>query len=283
MKNRYQNKTWKIGNDLTVNRFGFGAMRLTGNGIWGEPKSEEECIRVLKRAVELGVNFIDTADSYGPFVSERIIAKALYPYPTGLVIATKGGQTRPGPDQWVIDGNPDRLKQALEGSLKRLKVDRIDLYQLHRLNRKVPFDETMDFLKQAQDEGFIKYIGLSEVSVEDISRAREYIEIVSVQNKFSFHYRKWEAELQYCAANDIAFIPWNPIDAGKLKVNESVRDIAKRYGATDWQIALKWMFNYSGNILLIPGTSSVSHLEENLKAGDIPLAQFDFDLINQEE
>jgi aryl-alcohol dehydrogenase-like predicted oxidoreductase len=277
----YKNKTWRIGNDLDVNRFGFGAMRITGKGIWGEPKNKAEAIRVLQRAVDLGVNFIDTADSYGPEVSENLIAKALYPYPDHLVIATKGGQERPGPNQWVINGRPDHLKKALEGSLKRLKLERIDLYQLHRLDPKVPFDETIGYLKEARESGLIKHIGLSEVNIEDIKTAQKQVPIVSLQNKYSLDYRTWEPELQFCAAYDIAFIPWNPINAGKLYKNDTVKRIARKYGVTEQQVMLKWLYNYEGNILLIPGTSRVSHLEENLRAADIDFDPADFDAISQ--
>lgn len=276
-----KNKTWKVGNDLEVNRFGYGAMRLTGKGILGEPENVSEAIKVLQRAVALGVNFIDTADSYGPNVSEQLIAKALYPYPKDLVIATKGGQDRPGPNQWVPNGRPEHLKTVLEGSLKRLKLERIDLYQLHRKDPKVPFDETIGFLKQAQQKGLIKHIGLSEVSIEDIKKAQEQVEIVSLQNKYSIDHRKWEPELQFCAAHDIAFIPWNPINAGKLKPNDKVSEIAKKQGVTVQQVSLKWLFNHSGNILLIPGTSQVNHLDENLKAQEIDFEQKDFDALEE--
>src|SRR5690242_12620670 len=201
MNKMYENKTFKIGKELEVNRFGYGAMRITGKGIWGEPENEQEAIKVLKKAVEMGVNFIDTADSYGPYVSEKLIAKALFPYPENLVIATKAGLERSGPDQWSPNARPDHLKEALEGSLTRLKVDRIDLYQLHRIDPKVPFDETIGFLKEAQQKGMIRYIGLSEVSEDDIKKAQDHVEIVSVQNKYSLTYRKWEKELEYCTKN----------------------------------------------------------------------------------
>src|SRR6201996_6231538 len=208
--------TFTIGGDLTVNRLGYGAMRITGKGIWGPPKDKEESIKVLKRAVELGVNFIDTADSYGPYVSEELIAEALYPYPAGLVIATKGGLTRTGPDQWPINAHPDHLKEALDGSLKRLRLEQIDLYQLHRIDPKVPAEQTFEFLKKAQQEGKIKHIGLSEVSVADIKKAQKYFEVVSVQNKYSVDNRSWEPVLEYCEENGIAFIPWFPLNAGNV-------------------------------------------------------------------
>ncbi len=281
MKKMNNNKTWKIGGDLEVNRFGYGSMRITGKGVWGEPENENEAIKVLKTAVSSGVNFIDTADSYGPYVSENLIAKALYPYPEDLVIATKGGFERTGPDKWVINSSPEHLKEALEGSLKRLKLDQIDLYQLHRIDPKVPIGETIGYLKEAQQKGLIKYIGLSEVSVEQIKKVQEQIEIVSVQNKYSLTFRKWEPELKYCKDNGIAFIPWNPIIASRLHPDETIKEMAEKYDATEQQVILKWLFNHSENILLIPGTSSVKHLEENLDSANIDLSQDDFDAINE--
>src|SRR3569832_443905 len=220
-----------IGGDLTVNRLGYGAMRITGKGIWGPPKDHNEAIRVLKRAVELGVNVIDTADSYGPYVSEELIAEALYPYPTGLVIATKGGLMRTGPDQWPVNAHPDHLKEALEGSLKRLKLERIDLYQLHRIDQKVPAEQTFEFLKKVQQEGKVKHIGLSEVSVSDIKKAQQYFEVVSVQNMYSVDNRKWEPVLEYCQANNIAFIPWFPLNAGNVEASDKINQIAGGRGA----------------------------------------------------
>jgi len=281
MSKMYDNKTWKIGNDLKVNRYGYGAMRITGKGIWGEPENEDEAIKLLKRAVDMGVNFIDTADSYGPYVSERLIAKALYPYPKGLVIATKGGLERSGPDQWSPNARPDHLKEALEGSLKRLKLDRIDLYQLHRIDPKVPFDETIGFLKDAQQKGMIKYIGLSEVSVDEIKKAQEQLKIASVQNKYSLTFRKWESELEFCKENDIAFIPWNPIIASRLNPDETIAKMAEKYNVSDKQLILKWLFNHAPNILLIPGTSSIKHLEENLNSQKIQLSEEDYNTINE--
>ncbi|MBK0380973.1 aldo/keto reductase [Mucilaginibacter segetis] len=273
-------KTFKIGNDLTVNRLGYGAMRITGKGIWGPPDDKAEAIKVLKRAVELGVNFIDTADSYGPNVSEELIAEALYPYPDGLVIATKGGLLRTGPDEWPVNSHPDHLKEALEGSLKRLKLDQIDLYQLHRIDPKVPAEKTFEFLKQAQQNGKIKHIGLSEVSVEDIKLAQTFFEVVSVQNMYSVDNRKWEAVLNYCNDNNIAFIPWFPLNAGNVASQEKLKKVADKHNATVHQVALAWLLNHSPNILLIPGTSSVNHLEENMKAVDITLDADDIDELN---
>jgi pyridoxine 4-dehydrogenase len=264
-------KEFTLGGDLTVRRMGFGAMRITGHGIWGPPKDHDEAIRVLRRAVELGVNFIDTADSYGPHISEELIAEALYPYPEGLVIATKGGFLRSGPNQWHINAHPDHLKEALEGSLARLRLDRIDLYQLHRIDPNTPFEDTLDFLQAVQEEGLVKYIGLSEVSVEDIKRAEEYVDIVSVQNKYSQDYRKWESVLEYCEQTGKAFIPWNPLNAGNLNNMQTIERVAARIGVTPHQLALAWLLYHSPNDLLIPGTSSVSHLEENLEAEKIEL------------
>ncbi|HZI68963.1 MAG TPA: aldo/keto reductase [Hanamia sp.] len=281
MNKMYENKTFKIGKELEVNRFGYGAMRITGKGIWGEPENEQEAIKVLKKAVEMGVNFIDTADSYGPYVSEKLIAKALFPYPENLVIATKAGLERSGPDQWSPNARPDHLKEALEGSLTRLKVDRIDLYQLHRIDPKVPFDETIGFLKEAQQKGMIRYIGLSEVGEDDIKKAQEQVEIVSVQNKYSLTYRKWEKELEYCTKNNIAFIPWNPIIASRLNPDATISEMAKKYDVSQQQLILKWLFNHAPNILLIPGTSKVNHLEENLNAYNIDLSEEDLERINE--
>jgi aryl-alcohol dehydrogenase-like predicted oxidoreductase len=266
-------KNFSLGGDLEVRRMGFGAMRITGQGIWGPPKDHKEAIRVLRRAVELGVNFIDTADSYGPNVSEELIAEALYPYPKGLVIATKGGFLRTGPNQWQVNSRPEHLKEALEGSLARLKVDRIDLYQLHRIDPTIPFEKTLEFLQGVQEEGLVRHIGLSEVSVEEIKKAEEYIEIVSVQNKYSQDYRKWEPVLQYCESTDKAFIPWNPINAGNLSSMSSVERVAKKIGSTPHQVALAWLLYHSSNNLLIPGTSSVKHLEENIAAESIELTE----------
>jgi pyridoxine 4-dehydrogenase len=259
--------TIDIGGDLPVNRFGFGAMRLTGPGIWGEPADREECKRVLRRAVELGINVIDTADSYGPEVSERLIAEALYPYPDDLVIATKGGLTRPGPNRWVPDGRPEHLRAACEGSLKRLRVDRIDVYQFHRPDPKVPFEESVGALVQLKDEGKIRHIGLSNVNVEQLERAQKLTPIVSVQNRYSLMDRTSESVLEVCSGDGIAFIPWNPLEVGELsRAGGLVADIAKRYSATPGQIALAWLLAHSPVMLPIPGTSKVAHLEENIGA-----------------
>ena len=266
-------KDFTIGGDLTVRRMGYGAMRITGQGIWGPPKDRGEAIRVLKRAVELGVNFIDTADSYGPYVSEDLIAEALHPYPAGLVIATKGGFLRTGPNQWKVNSHPDHLKEALEGSLARLNLDRIDLYQLHRIDPDVPFEETLEFLQGVQEEGLVRHIGLSEVSVEEIKKAEEYVEVVSVQNKYSHDYRKWEGVLEYCEQTGKAFIPWNPLNVNNLGTMNQIEPVAAAVKATPHQIALSWLLYHSPNMLLIPGTSSVKHLEENLKAEQVVLTE----------
>jgi aryl-alcohol dehydrogenase-like predicted oxidoreductase len=268
-------KTFNLGGDLTINRLGYGAMRITGKGVWGPPENKSEALKVLKRAVELGVNFIDTADCYGPYVSEELIAEALHPYPNGLVIATKAGLMRGGPNQWSPDASPEHIKQALEGSLKRLKVDRIDLYQLHRIDPKVPAEKTFSFLQQVQKEGKVKHIGLSEVSVEDIKNAQKYFEVVSVQNMYSIDNRKWEPVLEYCNANHIAFIPWHPMAGGNAEKLKSLDKIAKQHNATIHQVALSWLLHHSNNILLIPGTSSVMHLEENMKSAKVALSESD--------
>jgi len=263
---------FKFGNDLRVARLGFGAMRITGKGIWGEPANRAEAIRVLRRAVELGIDFIDTADSYGPGVSEEIIAEALYPYPAGLVIATKGGFDRPGPDRWVENGKPEHLKAACEGSLRRLRLERIDVYQLHRIDPKVPADDQLGTLKDLQTQGKIKHVGLSEVNVAQIEHARKIVPIVSVQNRYSVNDRGSEAVLEYCEKNHIGFIPWFPLGAGKLAGARSpVSDIAEHLKATPSQVALAWLLARSPVILPIPGTSSVGHLEENIAAAGLKL------------
>jgi pyridoxine 4-dehydrogenase len=265
-------KEFTIGGDLKVRRMGFGSMRLTGQGVWGPPKDKAEAIRVLQTAVASGVNFIDTADSYGPHVAEELIAEALYPYPPGLVIATKGGLTRTGPDQWPVNAHPDHLKKALEGSLKRLKLDRIDLYQLHRIDPQVPVERSLEFLQDAQEKGLIRHIGLSEVNIDAIQKAEEYVRVVSVQNKYSLDYRKWEPVLNYCEANGKAFIPWYPLNAGATPAMEKLKRLAATAGITVHQLALSWLLHHSPNILLIPGTSKVDHLEDNLAASAVELS-----------
>ncbi|RYZ55308.1 MAG: oxidoreductase [Sphingobacteriales bacterium] len=264
-----------IGKGIRVNRMGYGAMRITGEGVWGPPKDREESIRVLRRAVELGVNFIDTADSYGPDVSEELIAEALYPYPPGLVIATKGGLTRTGPNQWPVNAHPDHLEKALAGSLKRLRLEQIDLYQLHRIDPLVPEADTFRFLKAVKEQGLVRHLGLSEVSVDQIRRAREYFEVDSVQNMYSVDNRKWEDVLKYCQDEGIAFIPWYPLNAGNVKALELLQLVASRHQATVHQVALSWLLHHAPNILLIPGTSKVKHLEENYKAASLLLDEMD--------
>jgi pyridoxine 4-dehydrogenase len=273
-------KEFVIGGDLKVNRLGYGAMRITGKGIWGPPKDKNEAVSVLKRAVELGVNFIDTADSYGPNVSEELIAEALYPYPSGLVIATKGGFLRTGPDQWVVNSHPDHLKEALEGSLNRLKLEQIDLYQLHRIDPKVPEEKTFEFLKKMQQEGKVKHIGLSEVSIENIKKAQQFFDVVSVQNMYSVDNRKWEPVLEYCKENNIAFIPWYPLSAGNVEAQDKIKQIAEKHDATVHQVALNWLLHRADNILLIPGTSSVEHLEENMETAEVELTNGDMQVLD---
>jgi len=265
--------TITLGGDLTVNRMGFGSMRLTGKGIWGPPKSPEQAVRVLQRAVELGVNFFDTADSYGPHVAEELIAEALYPYP-GLVIATKGGFDRPGPDRWVENGRPENLREKVEGSLRRLRVERVELWQLHRIDPKVPAREQFEAVREFQREGLIRHVGLSEVSVDQIEQARKVVPIVSVQNRYNVTDLKWDAEVDYCEREGLAFIPWFPLSAGTLD-SEVLPRVAERHGATIYQIALAWLLARSPAMLVIPGTSSLEHLEENVAAAEIRLTKKD--------
>jgi pyridoxine 4-dehydrogenase len=259
-----------IGNDLRVTRLGFGAMRITGDGIWGEPADRAEAIRVLRRALELGINFIDTADSYGPYASEEIISEALHPYPVDLVIATKGGFDRPGPNQWVENGKPEHLRSACEGSLRRLRLDRIDLYQLHRIDPKVPAEDQLGTLRDLQVQGKIKHIGLSEVSVQQIKHARTIVPIVSVQNRYSITDRGSEDVLEYCEKEKLGFIPWFPLAAGRVSGADSpISRIAARWKATPFQVALAWLLVRAPATLPIPGTSQVKHLEENVAAAEL--------------
>ena len=259
---------------MQIRRLGFGAMRITGAGIWGEPKDREEAKRVLKRLPDLGVNFIDTADAYGPEVSEDLIAEALHPYPAGLVIATKGGFTRQGPNQWAAVGRPEYLRQCVEMSLRRLKLDRIDLYQLHRIDAAVPVEDSLGELKKMQTEGKIRHIGLSEVSIKEIERAQKTVSIVSVQNKYNIADRTHEAVLQFCEKYHLGFIPWFPMEQGKLNKPGSVLDeAAKSHQASTAQLALAWLLHHSPVILPIPGTSSLKHLEENVAAADLKLTE----------
>jgi len=280
-QNMITNPTWKLGSDLTVNRLGFGAMRITGEGIWGWPADRNNALEVLRRAVELGVNLIDTADAYGPEISELLIAQALYPYPEGLVIATKGGLIRPGPGQWVPDGRPEHLKQAVEGSLKRLRLERIDLYQLHRVDPKVPLEESLGALKEMKDAGKIRHVGLSNVSTDEIQRARKVVPIVSVQNRYNIEDRKSEKVLVYCEKESLGFVPWFPIGGGKgLQPENALEKAAKDHGASVVQIALAWLLERSPVMLPIPGTSSIAHLEENVAATKIKLTSAEWKAIN---
>src|SRR5215469_922803 len=271
-----RDSTFQLGGDLLVNRLGFGAMRLTGEGIWGWPPDRENAKKVLQRAVELGVNFIDTADAYGPDTNELLIAEALYPYPKGLIIATKGGQTRSGPGQWLQDGRPEHMTEAVEGSLKRLKLERIDLYQLHRIDRKVPVEETLGALKKAQDAGKIRHVGLSEVSVAEIKQAKEVMPIVSTQNRYNITDRQSEDVLNYCQTENMGFIPWAPIGGGRTpslrKTDNPLEAEAKRHNASVVQLALAWLLQKSRVMLPIPGTSSLAHLEENMAAAKLQLS-----------
>jgi aryl-alcohol dehydrogenase-like predicted oxidoreductase len=261
-----------IGGDLQVNRLGFGAMRITGDGVWGPPRDHDGAIAVLRRAVELGVDFIDTADAYGPHVSEELIAEALHPYPDGLVIATKGGLERSGPGAWSRNGRPDHLRAACEGSLRRLKVDRIDVYQLHAPDPDVPFEDSVQTLRDLRDEGKIRHVGLSNVSVAQLDQAREIVPIVTVQNRYSLSDRSSEDVLDRCTALGVGFIPWFPLAAGDLARPGGPLDrVAQRHDATPSQIALAWLLHRAPNILPIPGTRSVEHLEENVAAAGIEL------------
>jgi pyridoxine 4-dehydrogenase len=270
--------TFTIGGDLEVRRLGFGAMRITGNGIWGPPDDPEEARRLLRRVVELGVNLIDTADSYGPEVSENLIAEALHPYPDGLVIATKGGLRRSGPGQWPRDGRPERLKEACEASLRRLRVERIDLYQLHSPDPQVPLEDSIGALKELQEEGKVRHVGVSNVSLGELERARALVEVVTVQNRYSLADRHSEAVLDACERDGIGFIPWFPLATGDLaRPGGPLDDLARRHDAAPGQLALAWLLARSPVMLPIPGTGSVEHFEENMKAESIELAPDELD------
>lgn len=265
-----------LGRELSVHRLGYGAMRLTGEGIWGPPKGRKGALTVLRRAVELGVNFIDTADSYGPYVNEELIAEALFPHPKGLVIATKGGWNRPGPNQWTHDATPAHLHDAVEGSLKRLRLERIDVYQLHIPDPIVSFDASVESLAKLREEGKIRLIGLSNVTREHIERARKIVPIVSVQNRYSFADREWDYVVDYCEGHDIAFIPWFPLGAGRV-AGDVVNKVAQAHQASPMQVALAWLLRRSKIMLPIPGTSSVEHLEENVAAAALHLSQAEYE------
>lgn len=268
--------TFTIGGDLTVNRMGYGAMRLTGPGVWGPPKDKSAALATLRRAVDLGVNFIDTADSYGPNVSEEIIAEALHPYPADLVVATKGGWERVGPGQWVHNASPQHLRKAVEGSLKRLRLDRIDVYQLHVPDPAVSFDASMETLAELRHQGKIRHVGLSNVAREYIERARKIVPIVSVQNRYSFADREWDYVLNYCEQNGIAFLPWAPLGQNRGAAHDALKKAAEELRATPFQVALAWLLKRSTATIPIPGTSSVAHLEENIAAAalELPAAIF---------
>ncbi|MFD1254642.1 Putative oxidoreductase YdbC [Devosia equisanguinis] len=269
--------TFSIGGDLTVNRLGFGAMRLTGDGIWGPPKDRDEAIRVLKRLPEIGVDFIDTAESYGPYVSEELIGEALAPYDKGTIIATKSGLTRSGPNQWPPLGRPEFLRQGVMTSLRRLKLERLDLWQLHRIDAKTPRAEQFEVIAAMQKEGLIRHAGLSEVSVADIEEASKYFKVTTVQNLYNFANRKSEAVLDYCEKHGIGFIPWFPLAGGDLvEGHEKARAVMEKHGASGSQIALAWLLKRSPVMLPIPGTSKVKHLEDNLAAAAIDLSDEDF-------
>jgi aryl-alcohol dehydrogenase-like predicted oxidoreductase len=265
--------TYRLGGDLPIHRLGFGAMRITGAGVWGPPADRSEAIAVLRRAVELDVNLIDTAESYGPYISEELIAEALHPYPPGLVLATKGGFDRPGPGAWRENATPERLRDELEGSLRRLRVDRIDLYQLHRIDPAVSEEDQFSALRRFQREGKVRHIGLSEAGIAQIERARKYFPVVSVQNRFNLADRNWELVLEHCEREGIAFIPWYPLQVGQVGAKGgAIVEIARRHAATAAQVALAWLLARSPVMLPIPGTSRVGHLEENVQAAGIRLS-----------
>jgi pyridoxine 4-dehydrogenase len=278
--NAQDSGTFVIGGDLTVNRLGYGAMRITGDGIWGEPKDVEGARKVLRRAVELGVNFIDTADSYGPEVSERLIGETLAPYAQGVVIATKAGLTRQGPNQWLPVGRPEYLQQEVEMSLRRLKVERIDLWQLHRIDPKVPVEESLGVIKKLQKQGKIRHVGLSEVKPHEIDQARKVIDIVSVQNQYNIGDRQHEDVVDYCTKHGLAFIPWFPVAAGKLaRPGGKLDAAAKKHKASVSQLSLAWLLHRSPVILPIPGTSSAKHVEENIAAAGVKLGEAEWNEI----
>ncbi|MBA2664988.1 MAG: aldo/keto reductase [Bradymonadaceae bacterium] len=274
------NSTFALGGDLGVHRLGFGAMRITGEGIWGWPADREKARRLLRRVLELGINLIDTADAYGPETSEYLIAAALAPYAPGLVIATKGGLTRGGPSDWQTDGRPEHLRRAVENSLRRLELERIELYQFHAIDDDVPLEESLGAIALMQQQGKIRHVGVSNFTVAEIERARKVVDVVSVQNRYNLITRKHEPVLDYCTAHNIGFIPWYPLAVGSLGDDERLIEMAARYEATASQIALAWLLHRSPVMLPIPGTSSIAHLEENAAAGDIRLEQGDFEMLS---
>ncbi|QES90938.1 aldo/keto reductase [Rhizosphaericola mali] len=273
------NKTFKLGGDLEINRVGYGAMQLTGKGEFGEVEDRENAKNVLLKAVEFGVNFIDTAEAYGPKYNESLISDALYPYKQNLVIATKGGFLRPEPFVWIPNGNPDHIRENIESSLKRLKTDSIDLWQLHRIDPNVPIEKTIVPILEAYKDGKIKHFGLSEVTVEQIEKIREYLPVVSVQNLYNLGDRRWEDVLDYTIKENIAFIPWYPLASGPNKMAGKLQELSLKYNSTIAQIALSWLLKRGSNILLIPGTKSIQHLEENLKADSVSLTEEDYNLL----
>jgi aryl-alcohol dehydrogenase-like predicted oxidoreductase len=274
--------TFALGGDLLVNRLGYGAMQLAGPGVWGRPRDWTEATHVLRRAVELGVNFIDTAEAYGPFLNEELIAEALHPYPPGLVIATKTGLDRPGPAQWTANATPSRIRQACEGSLRRLRLQRIDLYQLHRINPDVPLEDQLRTFADLQREGKVRHIGLSEVTVAELEQARRQVTIVSVQNRYNVAERRSEPVLDVCERDGIGFIPWYPLSTGKLAGKSGpLAAPARRLGATPAQVALAWLLRRTPVMLPIPGTSSVAHVEENIAAASLELTDEEFERISQ--
>ena len=271
--------TMTVGGDLTVNRMGYGAMRVTGTGVWGPPADKPAALATLRRSIELGVNLIDTADSYGPGTSEELIAEALYPYPAGLVIATKGGWERPGPNQWTHNASPRHLAEALEGSLKRLRLDRIDIYQLHAPDNAVSFEASVEALARLREQGKIRHVALSNITREHIERARKIVPIVSVQNRYSFADRESDFIVDYCEQHDIAFFPWAPLGQAK-EAHEAIKQVADKLKATPLQVALAWLLKRSKVIVPIPGTSSVKHLEENVAASGLELSQEAYDRLS---
>ncbi|MBO9659003.1 MAG: aldo/keto reductase [Chitinophagaceae bacterium] len=274
-------RSYILGGDLTIDRLGYGAMQLTGNGVFGEASDREKAKKVLQEAVASGVNFIDTAEAYGPKLNESLIADALYPYKNNLVIATKGGFNRPGPNQWIPNGEPSYIKSNIEGSLKRLKTDTIDLWQLHRIDPNFPVEETLKPVAEAVKAGKIRHVGLSEVNIEQIERAEKVLPIVSVQNLYNLGNRQWEEVLDYTTKRGIAFIPWYPLASGPQTLADKIGQIAQAHNATIAQIALAWLLKRAENILLIPGTSSVQHLHENIKAGEIELTDEEFEALSK--